>query len=480
MRVDPQGSATGRQRDTVLQAAFILNLLQSQSRSTAVRPVSALLVIFLTLFAPLCAAFEVEGIRLWRAPDHTRVVLDLSGAAPHQFFSLANPDRVVVDLQATVLSVATELVDVVDSPIKTIRSASRRDGDLRLVFDVGHGVTARSFLLAANRQYGDRLVIDFFPPETAAVKVKSLPQRSAKRDIIVALDAGHGGEDPGALGPKKIREKTVVLAIAQAVKKQIDRRSGYRAVLVRKGDYYVGLNKRRDIAREHRADLFISIHADAFTDKRVNGSSVYTLSQSGASSASAKFLAESENRTDLMGGVDLASKDDVLAGVLLDLSMTAKLDASEQAAREILRELGAVAKLHKRRVEHAGFAVLKSPDMPSVLIETGFISNPAEARRLSSRRHQEKIATAIVRGAVSYFDQHAAEDTLVHWASRRGVVLNDGGGSSAAVLYKIKYGDTLSQLAERFSVPLAELRRYNALGSDKIRVGQTLKIPSQK
>ncbi|MDA8694285.1 N-acetylmuramoyl-L-alanine amidase [Pseudomonadales bacterium] len=441
-----------------------------------------LALLLTTLLAVLSAsqvwATDVEGVRVWRAPDHTRVVLDLSDAATFKHFTLNNPERVVVDIQSAKLKAKLKKLDLSRSPIKKIRAAKRNKNDLRLVFDLSEKVEPNTFLLSANQQYGDRLVIDLYDRKAKPTAVKTASNNNGKRDIIVAIDAGHGGEDPGALGPRKTHEKVVVLSIAREAKRLLDQKPGYRGVLVRDGDYYVGLGKRREIARKKQADLFISIHADAFTDKSVSGGSVYTLSQRGASSASAKFLAESENSTDLIGGVALSDKDDVLASVLLDLSMTAKLDHSVLVGKEILREMKGVTKLHKNTVEHAGFAVLKTPDIPSVLVETGFISNPKEARRLVSSSHQKKLAGAIVRGTTAFFNKHAVEGTMVYW-------LNHGGNQSLAAsssagsrkTYKIKSGDTLSELANRFSVSLSDLRRYNSLANDRILVGQVLRIP---
>jgi N-acetylmuramoyl-L-alanine amidase len=233
------------------------------------------------------------------------------------------------------------------------------------------------------------------------------------------VDAGHGGEDPGARGAKGTKEKDVTLAIARKLANKINQEPGMKAVLVRNGDYYIGLRKRMAIARKHRADLFVSIHADSFRDKRVRGSSVYTLSRRGASSEAAKWLAEKENSADLVGGVSLDDKDDVLAGVLLDLSQTATLQASGEVAHHVYKQLGQVGKVHGKRVQRAGFAVLKSPDIPSMLIETAFISNPAEERNLTSPSHQTKIARAIMRGIKGHFHDSPPAGTKLALMLRR-------------------------------------------------------------
>jgi N-acetylmuramoyl-L-alanine amidase len=431
------------------------------------------------------SAAQLEAVRVWRAPDHTRVVFDLSAPITHKVFSLPKPDRIVVDLHndagaINLRGVSWDEVDLQNSPIKKIRGAVKAGGGYRVVFDMRSKVQPKTFSLVANSQYSHRVVIDLYDPESKSksesVVVKVADREQGQRDLIIAVDAGHGGEDPGALGPRRVLEKNVVLAIARETKKLFDARQGYRAVLVRDGDYYVGLSKRQAIARRHRADLFISIHADAFTDKRVSGSSVYTLSKNGASSTSARFLADSENKADRIGGVDLSDKDDLLTSVLLDMSMQATRDSSKRVAQHILGGLGGLVKLHKKNVEHAGFAVLKSPDIPSVLIETGFISNAKEAKRLASRSHQRNLSRAIVNGVVDYYAKYATEGTWVYWQKNKPTK-STGYAKQKSSTYKIQRGDTLSEVAMKNSVSLAELRRYNKLKNDKIRIGQVIKIP---
>ena len=427
------------------------------------------------------SAAQLEAVRVWRAPDHTRVVFDLSAPITHKVFSLPKPDRIVVDLHndagaINLRGVSWSEVDLQNSPIKKIRGAVKAGGGYRVVFDMRSKVQPKTFSLVANGQYSHRVVIDLYDPESESVVVKVADREQGQRDLIIAVDAGHGGEDPGALGPRRVLEKNVVLAIARETKKLFDARQGYRAVLVRDGDYYVGLSKRQAIARQHRADLFISIHADAFTDKRVSGSSVYTLSKNGASSTSARFLADSENKADRIGGVDLSDKDDLLTSVLLDMSMQATRDSSKRVAQHILGGLGGLVKLHKKNVEHAGFAVLKSPDIPSVLIETGFISNAKEAKRLASRSHQRNLSRAIVNGVVDYYAKYATEGTWVYWQKNKPTKSTDYAKRKSST-YKIQRGDTLSEVAMKNSVSLAELRRYNKLKNDKIRIGQVIKIP---
>jgi len=353
--------------------------------------------------------------------------------------------------------------------VKGLRSGSRNKGDLRLVLDLVSPVKPKSFVLKPNDQYGHRLVIDLFnagkvkkrEPKT----VKAVTRPTKLRDLVIAVDAGHGGDDPGARGRKGTREKDVVLGIARKLAAKINKEPGMKAVLVRDGDYYIGLRKRIDKARKHRADLFISIHADAFRDRRVHGSSVYVLSRRGASSEMARWLAARENAADLVGGVSLDDKDDLLAEVLLDLAQTATLETSTGAASNVLSELKRLGKVHKRQVQHAGFVVLKSPDIPSMLVETAFISNPSEENRLRSRKHQQKVANAIFKGVRRYFVSNPPVGTrLAKQSPRRHVV---------------RRGDTLSYIAQRYGVSLSSLRNRNRLKGDRLLVGNVLKIPLQ-
>ena len=296
---------------------------------------------------------------------------------------------------------------------------------------------------------------------------KSAAARSGRRDLIIAIDAGHGGEDPGATGPNRLREKDVVMAISRELHALLERDEGFSPTMIRTGDYYISLKGRRDIARKRQADLFVSIHADAFTRREANGASVYALSTRGATSTTASYLARRENEADLVGGVRLSDKDDVLASVLTDLSMTNTLDHSLKVGDKVLRRMDTVARLHKRNVEQAGFAVLKSPDIPSILVETGFISNPGEAQKLGTREYQRKVAQAIHAGIRDWFIAQPPPGTLLAWRKQQG-----------DQEYVIARGDTLSDIAQRFNVPVNRLRDHNGLRDSRILVGQTLKIPT--
>ena len=429
-----------------------------------------LLVLLLTLLISAAGfAADVKDVRLWRAPDHTRVVFDLSGPAEYQVFQLNNPERLVVDISRTRLKQLPADLKFDDSPISRLRHGVREGKDLRVVFDLTREVKIGSFMLAASGDLHDRLVIDFHDKQSAARTVKTAVDiTSGRRPVIIAIDAGHGGEDPGAIGPGRLYEKKVVLEISKELQRLFNSTKGYKAELVRTGDYYVGLRQRRNIARKMQADLFISVHADAFKTPHASGSSVYALSQRGATSASAAFLAQRENDSDLVGGVSLSDKDDILAGVLTDLSMTASMDASLRIGANVLNGMGRMTKLHSKRVEQAAFAVLKSPDIPSILVETGFISNPGEARKLATSSYRRQMAQAIFSGVDSHFRRSPPPDTYLA-ALKRGEVKPRE--------YTIASGDTLSEIAARFDVSVAQLQRENKLASSGIRIGQTLIIP---
>jgi len=432
------------------------------------------LFIFSFMSAEAHAAVEVEDVRLWRAPDHTRIVLDLSGPTTHSVMELGGPDRLVLDIKdAAIQGVLTDL-PLEGTPITRVRSGIRGGEDLRVVFDLAAKVEPSSFELKPNERTGHRLVLDLYDTspeplvETPKKLTKTVQQIDKRRPVVVAIDAGHGGEDPGASGPNKLREKTVVFAIANRLKKKLEASPNYRPVMIRSGDYYVSLKGRRELARKHQADLFISIHADAFTHPSANGASVYALSTRGASSTAAQFLADKENAADLVGGVAVSEMDDVLAGVLTDLSMTATLDSSLSVGKEVLEEMRGFARLHKKQVEQAAFSVLKSPDIPSILVETGFISNPQEAKSLNSAGYQEKIASAIYRGVDRWFEAYPPPGTLFARKSDTAATLRT---------VTVVQGDTLSEIARRYDVSVADLRSTNSLSSSTIRVGQVLKLP---
>ncbi|WP_339080218.1 N-acetylmuramoyl-L-alanine amidase [Pseudomonas sp. TMP9] len=454
-------------------------------------------VVLAGLAADLLAASDVRSVRLWRAPDNTRLVFDLTGPVQHSVFQLSSPNRIVIDVNGAKLATRLDQLVTSNTPITGMRSAQRTPNDLRLVIDLSAAVTPKSFTLAPNQQYGHRLVIDLFDQESGAAPrlpatiqatapqppitptqppPKLVPVPNGKRDIVIAIDAGHGGEDPGALSPVKGQyEKHVTLAIAKELQRQINAEKGFRAELVRTGDYFIPLRKRTDIARKKGADLFVSIHADAAPRAAAFGASVYALSDRGATSETARWLADSENQSDLIGGagnVSLDDKDKMLAGVLLDLSMTASLASSLNVGNKVLGNMGRVTPLHKRRVEQAGFMVLKSPDIPSILVETGFISNPNEARKLSSASHQQALGRSIVSGVRQFFHENPPPGTHVAWLRDNGKI------TLGPREHVVSSGESLALIAQRYQVSLAVLRSANSLRSDVIKVGQRLQVPA--
>ncbi|MGA0266135.1 MAG: N-acetylmuramoyl-L-alanine amidase [Lysobacterales bacterium] len=425
-------------------------------------------VLLIVLAMPALSA-EVGGLRVWSDPEKTRAVLDLSDRTEYQLFSLQNPHRLVIDLKDTRLDTRLGLNADHAGIIKNVRSGNPESDTLRVVLDLSQRAKSKSFLLEPTADYDHRLVIDLFPEngrKTATIK-RVTDVHKPDRDVLIAIDAGHGGEDPGALGPSRVREKDVVLNIARKLAREIDAQPGMKAMLIRDGDYYIALRDRYERARKARADLFVSIHADAFKDRRVNGSSVFVLSRRGASSEYARLLADSENRADLVGGVKLNEQDDMLASVLLDLSQSATMGASTEVAGEILQSLKSHrgVKVHKPHVGRAAFQVLKSPDVPSVLVETAFISNPGEEKRLTQREFQDNISAAIADGIRDFFYRRPPTGTWIA-ANRDGA------------RHVVSRGDTLGGIASRYQVSLSNLRKVNNLSGDKILVGSELIIPT--
>jgi N-acetylmuramoyl-L-alanine amidase len=378
----------------------------------------------------------ILAVRVWPAADYTRVAIEHSAPLKYSHFLVKNPERLVVDLEGiefnSVLEGLSNKIAADDPNIKLLRAGRFKPGVVRLVMELKNEVKPQVFVLPPVGEYGYRLVLDVYPleppdallllleknetmlgglqvetlPEQAAA-VKAEPPRSGKpivdRLVTITLDPGHGGEDPGAVGRGGSYEKNVTLAVAHRLKAKIDAEPNMRAVLTRDTDFFVPLHMRVQKARRIQSDLFVSIHADAFTRPDANGSSVFALSESGASSSAARYLAQKENAADLIGGVNIDVKDPMLARTLLDLSQTATISDSLKLGKAVLTSIGGINRLHKANVEQAGFAVLKAPDIPSILIETAFISNPEEERRLNDDAYQDKMAEAIISGIRKYF-----------------------------------------------------------------------------
>lgn len=421
--------------------------------------IARLTALLLLLWLPQAeAAVTISSTRLWPAQDYTRLTLESSRPISYNMFTLGNPDRLVVDLTDVELhgaldSLANKIGN--DDPyIKSIRVGQYKHGVVRMVLDLKTNVKPQLFSLKPVAEYGYRLVLDIYPAipvdplmtlalqsenrlssnaasstaSASAPQVPAQPPAAAQppgtkidnpaaakgrteigtRTLIIVIDAGHGGEDPGAHGRHGTLEKNVTLAIARKLKRLVDNADGMRAVMTRDGDYFIPLGGRVEKARKAHADLFVSIHADAYVKPNASGSSVFALSEHGATSAAARWLAKNENEADLIGGVNIDVKDPYLARTLLDLSQTATISDSLKLAKHVLHELGGINNLHRGRVEQAGFAVLKAPDIPSILVETAFISNPSEERRLRNEDYQEKTAQAIFDGIKRYLAQNPA------------------------------------------------------------------------
>ena len=441
-----------------LRRAFLRRLLAVSAGATAV------------FAAPRIFADDstvVQSVRMSSSGATTRLVFDLSGEAEHSLFTLHEPERVVIDIKRALVRDELDLFALPTSVVRQIRHAQRNLTDLRVVLDLKSQAQPRSFLLPPDTASGAgyRLVVDLQTGSRQQPVITADGEaRQALRDVVVAIDAGHGGRDPGAVGKGGTLEKDVVLSVAKKLEALLKAEKGIKPVMIRKGDEFLALRERIRRAREAKADLFISVHADASPDKRANGSSVYVLSQNGASSEAARWLAERENSADLVGGVSLDDKDALLASVLLDLSQSATIEASMDLAGDMLEELNQITRVRRNRIEQAGFAVLKSPDIPSVLVETAFITNPAEEKRLRSAAHQQKIAAALRNGVKAYFRDNAPPGTVLAAMQKER--------------YVIRQGDTLSHIADQYRVSVSDLRSANGLRGDSLRVGQVLMIPS--
>jgi N-acetylmuramoyl-L-alanine amidase len=441
-------------------------------------------VLFATAAPVLAAPLQIASIEIVAEGPATRVELTLSGVPRFQLFTLTDPHRVVVDIPAAALGPAALPFPAGQGAVRQVRAAHRPDGSLRLVFDMVEAVAPTSEL--RDDPLRSRLSIALnplsrladarpsspgpAPPPAAApapLPPPSVPMPAPRpRAVVIAVDAGHGGHDPGALGAGGLREKDVTLAISRRLVELLNAEPGMRAVLTRGDDRFVDLRGRMERARSASADLFISIHADAALNRRARGSTVYVLSAKGATDEASRRLAARENAA-LIGGVELGDKDPVLASVLMDLSQNASISSSIAVGDAILKHLGGLGSLHRSRVQQAPFMVLKSPDVPSVLVETAYISNPAEERRLRSAQHQQALAEAIKAGIEDYF---RANPPGAPAPPAQAPV-------TAAARHVVRRGDTLSTVAVRYGVSLASLRAANGLRSDTVRVGQTLRIP---
>ncbi len=392
--------------------------------------------MLLLLSAWGCAAgglVEVRGARIEDEGDRIRLLIDLSGAFSHNVFALSDPHRLVIDVPDAVLGCKLPVAPGNHAVLGGLRSGVREGDDLRMVIDLKQPVRPKSFQVKPTEERGHGLIVELVasgaapgqaPGQAAGTTVRAAgktggkqaavrPKATKARELVIAIDAGHGGKDAGAIGAKRTKEKDITLAVARRLAKLVAKEPGMRPYLVRDSDTFIPLRQRMARARKQKADLFVSIHADAFDDPSVRGSSVYTLSPRGASSEAAKWLADRENAADLVGGVKLDEGDGQLASVLLDMSQNATLEHSAVAAQMVLDKLGGLGSLHKTRVQRAGFLVLKSPDIPSMLVETAFISNPEEEARLRNGDHQQRLAEAILKGIRTYFQKYPNQSAAI-------------------------------------------------------------------
>ena len=437
-------------------------------------------MLALATSAPVAAASKegagqeragIEAMRIWLSPERTRVVFDLTSPVEYRVTPYVAPDRLVIDFKNIAFKADPDKLDLKDTPIGQIRPGRNANQELRVVLDLTRKILPRNFRLQPTGPHGHRLVIDLYP---LAKEARAAPQPldreiRASSDVIIAIDAGHGGEDPGAVGKGNLYEKNVVLAISKQLARLFDQERGYTAKLIREGDYSIALRKRTELAFKHRADYFLSIHADAFRTSKVSGASVYAFSLRETTSEAARWLANKANRVDLIGGSGLISLDDdtpYLKGVILDLYMGDSLVKSRALGDSVLRALGRVTRLHRKKVERARFVVLRAPDIPSILIETGYISNPGEAKNLARKSYQQKLASAIFTGVKQHVAAYPIEGTLLAQSKRDG-----------PLIHIIEPGDTLSEIAAQYRVSASKIKALNGLRSDTIRVGQKLKIP---
>ncbi|MGN6479520.1 N-acetylmuramoyl-L-alanine amidase [Luteibacter sp.] len=519
-----------------------------------------------TLAPAASQAADVKAARVWAGPEYTRVVFDLSGPATYKMSQGDTPGSVVLDIAGS--SVASDFSAPGGQGLFKSMSTGKQGAAARMTAMVDPKAKPKSFLLKPAGDYGYRLVLDLYPggqsdpgdntpsdddapsvakavadaPADAPIATASpkgrgktvpagTPPMAGARKVVVAIDAGHGGEDPGAKGATGLREKDVTLMVARELADQINRQPGMQAVLTRNGDYFIPLKRRYQIAREHNADMFVSIHADAFKNSDAKGSSVWVLSPRGKTSEAARWLADRENRADLVGGVSLDDKDDSLAAVLLDLQQGYAMQASEQIAGNVLKALGHLGPTHRGYVERANFVVLRSPDVPSILVETAFITNPSEEKRLRDQGHREELANAVLGGVRNYFESMPPPGTwfAAQAARRNGTYVAsapapvepvDGGddgadtkvaskasakapaapvktpktiakadapakkGSSGRAddnirdLHRVGRGETLTGIAQQYGISVGALKMANKMNDNTVRVGTVMVIPS--
>ncbi len=432
------------------------------------------LLFFLFLSVNAHSANSINGVRVWPAPDKTRVVFDAKSQLEYSYFTLSKPQRLVIDFKDSGNALTLKNVAKNDKRILKIRTSKPKNkSTTRVVLELAKKYQTTVFPLTPSGQYGHRLVVDFkdSATQTPIKPIKSSTDSVAtKRDVIIGIDAGHGGEDPGSIGPKGTYEKKVTLLIAKKLEKLINAEKGMSAVMIRTGDYYVGLDRRTELARKKRVDFLVSIHADAFRTPQPNGASVWVVSNKRAESELSRWLDNRQRNSELLGGggdVIKRTDDDNLALTLADMSREHSLDVSIGVSKKVLSQLKRITKLHKKQTQYKSLAVLKSSDIPSILVETGFISNHQEERNLTSSKHQVKLAKALHSGIKQYFIEHPLSGS--YFAAKSN--------SSVNSIHIVKSGESLSLLAKRYNVSIKQLKTSNKLKSNVVRIGQKLTIP---
>jgi N-acetylmuramoyl-L-alanine amidase len=423
------------------------------------------LILLLVTLLPNAFGNSINGIRVWPAPENTRIVFDLSQKPDYKYFSLKNPNRLVIDFKSSKNRVSLTNLLNKDKRIKKIRSSqSKSNGTTRLVLELASNYQLAVFPLAPAGQYGNRLVIDLFD-QTRLAKKNHTPQNN-KRDIIIGIDAGHGGEDPGSIGGKGNHEKKVTLAIAKKLASLVNAEKGLKAVLMRSGDYYISVGNRSKIARQKQVDFLVSIHADAFRTPQPNGASVWIVSDRRVESEMAKWLRNRSKNSELLGGgggVIKNTSDENLAITLADMNKEHSQEVSLRMANSVLKQLKKTTKMHKKTPQHGNFGVLKASDIPSILVETGFISNHQEEKNLISSWYQKKLAKSIFSGIKNHFISQPPMGTYYASIGHRR--------------HKVTRGESLSVVAQRYKVSVGKIKSANNLTSNTVRIGQTLKIP---
>lgn len=415
------------------------------------------------------ASNTIKSVRVWPSPDSARIVFDLKQKPNYTYFTLHNPYRLVIDLQDTNDEFDWSRIKTDSKLVKRIRqSTPKSKKDVRIVLELQRKLSHSIFPLGPAGPYGHRLVVDIIDPDLRNTKRTSEPK--GERKIVIGIDAGHGGEDPGSIGPRGTYEKNVVMKLSKRLATLINQDPTMKVVMIRSSDYYIHVNRRTDIARKNKVDFLMSIHADAFTTPQPSGASVWVLSLGRAESEIGKWMEQSQKYSELLGGaaqvIGNSSNDAYLARTLLDMSMDHSMDSGYDAAKEIIAELRLITKMHKTRPQAASLAVLRSPDIPSILVEVGFISNPQEEKKLLSSAHQKKLANALYKGLKNYFNLSPPEGTLLAKQAKQ-----------KAQLYRVKRGDSLSVIAMRFGISVRKLKQANKLKSNVLQIGQVLTIP---